>query len=390
MLNNPVFFEKLVSIRRDFHQHPELSWHEEETAKRVCGYLDQLGVSYRPGIAKHGILAEIPGKEKGPYIALRADMDALPITEETGLEFTSLNKGVMHACGHDGHMTILLGAAEILLQEVPLPLPVRLVFQPAEEASRGALSMIEDGALENVKVIFGGHLDLNFHTGSIVVTDGAVSASTDQFQIEISGQGAHGAKPHEGTDVIVIASSIVIAIQTLVSREVDPALPCVVTVGELKAGTAHNVIAGKALLRGTIRAQHPDVRNHLAEGVERIANSICALHGAEANVDIKRGSPPLINSESLTAIAREAATEVVSAERVDRLRTAYMVGEDFSQYLEHVPGCYVRYGAQVLGVETFPAHSSRYDFDEKALPMGSGYLATVAKIAAHKVIEGSL
>ena len=373
--------DKIIELRREFHQHPELSRNERQTAERIKRELERLRIPYRSEIAGHGIVADMPGKQSGPYIALRADMDALPIQEETGLPFSSVNDGVMHACAHDAHMSILIGAAEELGRSAPYEFPIRLIFQPSEELGAGAKEMVEEDVLEDVALIFGGHFDRHYQTGEIVVTEGAVNASTDQFTIKITGQGAHGARPHESTDAVVVGSLIVMAIQTLVSREINPAHPSVVTVGEFKAGSAANVIAGEALLRGTIRTQDKDVRKHLTEGVSRIAKSICELHGARSRVSIESGTPLLVNTPEMVHLAREAAAEVIGEEHVTELRTANMGGEDFSYYLEHVPGCYVRYGAQAEGRESYPAHSSKFDIDEAALPIAAAYLTSVAKRA---------
>jgi hippurate hydrolase len=378
--------EKLIRIRRELHRRPELGNEESGTARLVCRYLDELGLSYRSGVAGHGVVAEIPGRADGPMVALRAELDALPIQEETGLDFSSEVPGVMHACGHDGHMTMLLGAAELLCNGDPPPLTVRLVFQPAEELGSGAQEMMEAGALEDVAMIFAGHLDRHYPTGTIVVTPGTVNAATDAFNIEIRGQGGHGARPHESTDSVVVGSLMVMAIQTLVSREVDPAFPSVVSVGQFTAGTAPNAIAGEAFLAGTIRAQHPDVREQLKAGVARIATSIAELHGAEVSIDLKSGTPPLTNTREMTRLARKAAAEVVGRDNVSRLRIANMGGEDFAYFLERVPGCYVRFGSQVPGRQGFPAHSSRFDFDEDALPTGAAFLAAVARKAGESVL----
>lgn len=384
MTNQKGFDDRIVDYRRDFHRFPELSGEEIETARRVSQYLQHLKIPHRTGVAGHGILAEIEGVNSQRFIALRADMDALPIHEETGLSFSSENAGVMHACGHDGHMSILLGAAELLSQGEKPPCSVRLIFQPAEEVAQGAKAMVEAGALKDVSMIFGGHLDRHYPAGTIVVSDGPVNASSDLFTIELSGQSAHGARPHESTDVIVIASLMVMAIQTLVSREVDPARPSVVSVGEFHAGTAANVIAGKAQLRGTIRAQHEEVRQQLHNGIRRISRSIAELHQAAAEVEIISGTPPLHNEEPFVSLARKVAMSIVGEENVLKLRTANMGAEDFSFYLEQTGGCYVRYGAQAEGKEGYPAHSSRFDIDERALSVAARFLADIAREAGRQ------
>jgi hippurate hydrolase len=377
--------ERLVALRRDLHRHPELSWQEVRTANKVCEALDRLGIRYRAGIAETGVIAEIPGRRGPPYVALRADMDALPIQEETGLEFASANDGVMHACGHDGHTTMVLGAAELLARDGDLPVTVRLIFQPAEETGAGAKAMMEAGALDDVAMIFGGHVDRHYPTGAIVTHPGAVNASTDSFVMRIRGHGGHAARPHEAVDAVVVGSLLVMAIQTIVSREVNPAHPSVVTVGRFDAGTAHNVIAGRAVLEGTIRAQDPSVREHLIRSLRRIAESVGRLHVAEITVEVNEGTPALVNPTDMAELARLAASGVVGPENAVPLHTPNMGGEDFAYYMEKVPGCYVRLGAQAAGREGFPAHSSKFDFDENVLPIGSEYFYRVAKLAGERL-----
>jgi len=373
--------DRMVAVRRSLHQRPELSWQEHRTADEICRYLDAIGVSYRRGIAETGIIADLPGRDDLPLVAIRADMDALPITEETGLPFSSEVPGVMHACGHDGHTSMALGALELLAADPAREGPVRCLFQPAEELGAGALAMIDGGALEGVSAIFGVHVDRHHPTGTIVVHDGVVNASTDAFRIEIAGQGGHAARPHEAVDAVVVGSLLVTAIQTIVSREVDPVHPSVVTVGRFDAGSAANVIAGHATLEGTIRAQDADVRDHLIEAIQRVAKSVGQLHEAAVTVHFDAGTPVVVNLPVPTALARRAARRIVGDEHVVPLRAANMGGEDFAYYLQQIPGCFVRLGSQVVGREGFPAHSSRFDFDEAVLPVGARYLQEVVKEA---------
>lgn len=378
-------YSRLVALRRDLHQHPELSWQERRTADQICRFLDELGVAYRRDVASTGIIAEIPGAGDGPCVALRADTDALPVLEETGLPFASETPGLMHACGHDAHTTMLLGAASLLSQDRELPAPVRLIFQPAEERGEGAAAMVAAGALENVAMIFGGHVDRHFPVGSIAVTEGAVNASSDIFSIRIIGRGGHAARPHETIDAVVVGSLMVMALQTIVSREVNPAHPSVVTVGRFDAGTAANVIAGRAVLEGSIRAQDADVRAFLYRSIERIGKSIGQLHGAAVEVEIGQGTPPVINPPAGTGLARQAAAAVVGESNVSKMDKASMGGEDFSCYLEQVPGCYVRFGTARDGVEQFPAHSGKFIIDEEVLAVGAAYYHAVAKIAGMQI-----
>lgn len=378
---------RMVSIRRDLHRHPETGWNETRTAGRIEQRLVDLGLRPRR-VCGTAVLVEVPARGQGARIALRADIDALPIAEETGLPFASENPGVMHACGHDGHAAMLLGAAELLAADPP-PGPVRLIFQPAEEIGTGARTLIEAGALEGVAAIFGGHLDIHFPAGTIFVTPGPVAASTDLLRIRIAGRGGHAARPHETVDAVVVASHVVLALQHVVSRGIDPAEAAVVTVGRLQAGEVANAIAGAALLEGTIRAFKADVRERLLAEAERIARATADLHGAVAEVQIERGTPPVVNDERATALAREAALRVAGPDRVAPLPGANMAGEDFSFYLERVPGCYVRYGARPISGEAHPNHSSRFDFDEAALGWGGAWLAEVARVAGSDLEEVS-
>ena len=384
---SPELFDRLVAFRREMHTEPELSWQEHKTAQRIVAFLDELGIKYQQGVAGTGIIAELPGKNAAPYIALRADMDALPIQEETGLSFSSQVPGVMHACGHDGHTSMLLGAAALLCQEDNLPAPVRFIFQPAEETGNGALAMIEAGALEQVGYIFGGHLDRHFPAGTVAITDGPVNASSDQFCIEISGRGGHAARPHEAIDAVVVGSLLVMALQTIVSREVNPAHPSVITVGRFDSGTASNVIASHAQLEGSIRAQEQTVRESLHRSIQRIAKSIGELHDASTQVKIDLGTPALSNPSDVAELAREAVRISLGADALRKLEIANMGGEDFAYYMQHVPGCYVRFGSVLPGKEGFPAHSSRFDFDEEALNVGATYFHAVAMAVGRKLAE---
>ena len=375
--------ETMIEIRRDLHRHPELSWKEGRTTSRICHHLDRLGIDYERPLDT-GVVADLPGPAGVPKVALRADIDALPIEEETGLPFASTVPGVMHACGHDGHTGMLLGAAEALLAR-DRPAPVRLIFQPAEEVGAGAQELVRAGVLEGVGLIFGAHLDRRYRPGTLVVTDGPVNACTDAFRIEIAGRGGHAARPHETVDAVVVGSLMVTAIQTIVSREVDPAHPAVVSVGRFTAGTVGNAIAGTATLEGSIRTLDPEVREQFSQAVERIAKAVGDLHGAEVKVDIRTGTPSLTNPPGATALAREAARRVVGEENVTQLNLANMGGEDFSHYLNRIPGCYIRIGGRIDGRRNHPAHSSRFDFDEQALAYGARWMAEVALVGGRSL-----
>ncbi len=388
MVSQPIddsLYQSIVALRRDLHAHPELSWQEERTAGRIADFLAEHEIPSRR-LAGTGVVAEIgKASSEHPCVVLRADIDALPVHEETGLAFASETEDVMHACGHDGHSAMLAGAAVLLSQEGSLPAPVRLLFQPGEEQGNGALAMIDAGALEDAAFVFGGHLDRHYPLGSIVVSEGPVNASSDTFHVEIfSGEGGHAARPHETVDAVVVGSLFVMAIQTIVSREVNPAHPSVVTVGRFESGSAANVIAGRATLEGTIRAQDPEVREFLCDAVQRIAKSVGQLHGAEITAEIGEGTPAVVNPPDLAEICREAARQTVGSQGIRVLDTANMGAEDFGHYLTHVPGCYVRFGYRQDDVDSFPAHSSKFDFDEQALAVGAVYYHRLALAAGKR------
>ena len=382
----PPFKEWIIETRRVLHAHPEPSFREYKTQEILAEVLEELDVPFKKGLAKTGLLAAIT-PDHGPYVALRADMDALPIEERTGLEFSSKNPGFMHACGHDGHMAMLLGAIRLLKDEELRGGGVKFIFQPGEEGGGGAKTMIEEGVLEGVSMIFGGHIDRHFPPGKIACDKGLICAYTDPFTVEIIGQGGHAARPHETVDCIVVASLIVMEIQTLVSREIDPTYPTVVTVGEIHGGNAHNCIAERTVLKGTVRTTNEKIRATILKGLERLVHATGHLHGAKTEFLWHPGYPPVINDPTGTAIAHRAASAIVGEENVVHQRYPSLGGEDFAFYLEKVPGCFVRFGAQKKGLEGVPAHSPYFDFDESILPIGAAFLAKVA-IEALKELKG--
>jgi len=370
-------FDWMISFRRDLHKFPELSWSEFRTSRKIESTLNRWGI-HNHRMSETGIVADIPGPEDVPIVALRADIDALPILEETGAPFSSHHPGVMHACGHDGHTTMLLAAGRILSKQNDLPAPVRLIFQPAEEQGTGAKAMIDDGVLENVAMIFGGHLDRHFPTGTLAVTPGIVNAATDAFIIKITSSGGHAGKPHETVDAVVVGSLMVMALQTIVSREIDPAFPAVVSIGKFSAGTVGNAIAGQAQLEGTIRTQDMEIRDHFKEAINRIANSVGKLHGANVEITFNSGTPILRNHPKMSKLAREAAIRVVGEKNIKRVSPASMGGEDFSYYMEEIPGCYIRMGSGFEDRMNYPAHSSKFDFNEDAMKYGTAWLCEMA------------
>jgi amidohydrolase len=374
-----ALWQHMVELRRGFHQVPELAFKEEKTAALVIAELERLGIPWEYQGVGSAVIGRIAAA--GPRIALRAEMDALPGYENTDLPFASTLEGKMHACGHDAHMAMVLGAAR-LLADAPPPADVVLVFQPAEERGGGARTVIASGALEGVAAIFAGHVTQHYGVGEIMVADGVITAQSDGFVIDVQGRGGHGARPHEATDAVIIAGFLVIALQTLVSREVDPLHPSVVTVGMVKAGTAANVIAADAHREGSIRTTLPAVRSHLHAGIRRMAKALGDLHNARLAVEIREGYPPVVNSVREARLARRAAQQVVGEAGLVQLDHPSMGGEDFSYYLEKIPGCYVRFGARPANREFVPLHSPAFDIDESVLRVGAAFFDRVVREAA--------
>jgi amidohydrolase len=385
----PREIEALLALRRDLHAHPELSWKEERTAEKLERALLAFGALDVRRVAGTGVMGRLLGREPGgPTIAIRGDIDALPIQEETALPFASSVSGVMHACGHDVHATWTVGAG-MLLSRMPALGDVLLILQPAEEVGAGARAILESGALDSVGAIFGGHVDRRFEVGQIVADDGPLAASADEFRIELIGQGAHGARPHEAIDPIVGAAALVMALQTVVSRRVDPSDPAVLTVGEIHSGTASNIIPERAMLTGTLRATTPRTRALLRAEVQRLAEAVAAAHRLTAKVVLSQGTPPVVNDPAVAAIARAAAASLVGDGNVVPFGLTNMGGEDFAFYQERVPGCFLRVGAREPGGERTPAHSPRFTVAEGAIFVGAAVLAECARGAARELGSGA-
>jgi amidohydrolase len=373
----------LIGLRRELHRHPELSWKEEATAGRLEAFLRNAGVNHVRRVAATGVVARLPGAGAAPTVAIRGDMDALPIQEETGLPFASESPGVMHACGHDVHATWAVGAA-LLLKRDPAPGDVIVVFQPAEEVGAGARAVLDSGALDGAVTIFGGHVDRRFPVGQVVADPGAVAASSDTFTVTLTGRGAHGARPHEGADPIVGAAAIVTALQTIVSRRLDPGVTAVVTVGMVHGGSAPNVIPQQVALSGTLRAMVPEVRAALREHVGHLATTVAAAYGLAAEIAFGDGTPPVVNTARETAWARRAAEHVLGPGSVVPFGLTNMGAEDFAVYLERMPGCFLRIGAREEGGGVTPAHSSRFVAAEESIFVGAAVLAECARVAGHE------
>jgi amidohydrolase len=358
-----------VAARHHLHQNPELSHQERETAAFVAEKLRALGLdSVQTDVGGYGILAELRGAAGGPTFALRADMDALPIREENELPYASCRPGVMHACGHDGHTAILLGAAAALAQmRERVRGTVRFVFQPAEETVGGARGMCEAGALNGVSAIVALHGWPGMKVGQIGVRPGPMMASSDTFDIVVRGRGAHAAMPQISIDPVVVAAQIVLALQTLSSREVSPVEPVVVTVAQIHAGTAYNVIPEFAELKGTVRCLSKSLREEMPQRIERIARNLCAAFRAECDFTYRYGTGVTVNDATINALVEQVGRETLGESNVVALESPSLGAEDFGVFLDYVPGAMFRLG---VGAETPPLHTPRYNFGDAAVPRG--------------------
>jgi len=367
---------QLVEWRRQIHQKPELGFQEKITAEFIAQKLQNWGIVHQAGIAQTGIVAIIKGEKpgNGKVLAIRADMDALPIQEQNQVPYCSQHDGVMHACGHDGHTAIALGTAYYLNQHrKDFSGTVKIIFQPAEEGPGGAKPMIAAGVLKNpdVDAIIGLHLWNNLPLGTVGVRAGALMAAVELFRCTIFGKGGHGAIPHQTVDSVVVAAQIVNALQTIVSRNVNPIDSAVVTVGELHAGTAVNVIADTARMGGTVRYFNPDLAGFFKERIQQIIAGICQSHGASYDLDYIHLYPPVINDAGIAALVHSVAEEVVETPIGIVPECQTMGGEDMSFFLQEVPGCYFFLGsANPEKKLDYPHHHPQFDFDETALPMG--------------------
>lgn len=369
--------EEAVALRRDLHAHPELGFQEERTAAEVARRLRALGLEVKTGVARTGVVALLRGAHPGPTVLLRADMDALPLQEENQVDYASTVPGVMHACGHDAHTAILATAAKVLwARRDRLHGNVKLVFQPAEESPGGARPMIEAGVLEDppVAAAFGLHLWNDFPVGRVAVCPGPLLASVDKFEITIVGRGGHGAAPHQAVDPIVTAAQLILALQTVASRWVDPLQPVVLSVGSIHGGSAFNIIPDRVTLVGTLRAFDRELVARLPARVEEIVRGITAAAGATFEWQHTPYYPPTVNDRARAEVVHAAAAAVVGPERI-ATDTKTLGGEDMSFFLERVPGCFFFVGSNnpARGL-VHPHHSSRFDVDEDALPVGMAIL----------------
>ena len=386
-------YPEVVALRRDLHRHPELSGEEHETAQRVAEWLEDLDFDVRTGVYGTGVVGTLNGDKPGPALLLRADMDALPIREATGLAFASANDGVMHACGHDVHTSSLLGTAMILARHrEEVHGQVRFCFQPHEERiPGGAKFMIEEGVLDATsgasapEAAFGQHVKPDLPPGTIGVRPGVFMASTDEVYVTVEGEGGHAANPHEGVDPVYVASQIVVALQSLVSRRCPPGVPSVLTVGRLIADGATNVIPDTARLEGTFRAMDENWRFRAHALFRQLVQRTAEAHGATAEVEVLEGYPALFNHDAPTMLVRRAATEYVGPDRTveaDR----WFAGEDFAYFLRECPGTFYQLG---VGSE-HGLHTAQFDPDEEALRTGAGFMAYLAWRYGRAHAEGTV
>jgi len=376
--------EQLTQWRRELHAHPETAFEEKWTSDFVAARLAESGVNVHRGLAGTGVVGTLnvqqPGKTPGPVIGLRADMDALDILEDTGLAWQSTTPGKMHACGHDGHTTMLLGAAKYLAETKNFHGTVNFIFQPAEENEGGGRVMVEEGLFEQfpMQAVFGMHNWPGVPVGQFAVRPGPMMAAFDIFEISLQGRGAHAALPHLSIDPLVLASQLVLSLQTIVSRNTDPLDSAVLTVTQMHGGDTWNVIPDKAVLRGTVRTFQPATRDRIEASLRKHVESLCQLHGASAHIRYERRYPTTVNTPRETEWAAAAAVEIAGVDKVDREPQPCMGSEDFAFLLEKRPGCYIWAGnGPTDGQRTL--HNPHYDFNDALTPVGASYWARLTE-----------
>ena len=374
---------RLIEIRRHLHSHPELSGQEYQTAAYVAGVTSSFGLHVQEFVGKTGVVAELKGAQTNlPILAIRADMDALPIAERTELAYTSHQLGLMHACGHDVHTTVGLGVVMVLAQlaqlEQPLSGTTRFLFQPAEETAQGARWMIEDGVMQDVGAILGLHVWPTIPGGSVGVRYGALTAAADDLEINILGESGHGARPHEAIDAIWLAAQVMTTLQQSISRTHNPLRPMVLTIGQISGGRAPNVIADHVKLRGTVRSLHPETSEALPSWIEQIVASVCQPYGAKYELIYRRGVPSSQNEPGLTQIIEVAAAEAWGRDRVQLIDEPSLGAEDFSLYLEHAPGTMFRLGVGFQNRPNYSLHHPQFEVNEAAIVTGVVTMAYAA------------
>lgn len=382
LIESASFRERLIALRQDLHRHPELAFAEERTAQVLQGELSTLHPLDLRRVAGTGVIARLKGKNsQAPVVAIRGDIDALPIQEDTGLPYASVHPNIMHACGHDVHAAWTVGAAHLLALE-PAEGDVVILLQPAEEIGKGAQAILESGALGGVEAIFGAHVDRRYPVGQVVAQEGPLAASADTFDIVVTGIGSHAARPHESADPIVGAAALIGALQTIVSRRINPAEPAVVSIGAIMGGSAPNVIPHSVSIRGTIRAVNEETRMFLQTEIRHIAETTAAAHRLTANVMIENGTPSLENGPEPIAWARAAVASLLGKGALVPLQTPNLAGEDFAIYMQKIPGCFLRIGACEPGGHPIPAHSPQFHAAEESIFVGAAVLAETARRAS--------
>lgn len=370
-------FPRLIEIRRHFHAHPELSGQEYQTAAYVAGVLSSCGIHVQEAVGKTGVVGNLDGNgSRSEIVAIRTDMDALPIEEQTDLDFASCKPGIMHACGHDVHTTVGLGSAMILSQlREHLLGNVRFIFQPAEEIAQGASWMVQDGVMRDVKAIFGVHVFPSLPARSVGIRYGALTAAADDIEIFIQGESGHGARPHEAIDAIWIASQVITTLQQAISRTQNPLRPIVLTIGQITGGRAPNVIADQVRMAGTVRSLHPDTHANLPQWIEGIIANVCNTYNAKYEMNYRRGVPSVQNDMNVTQLLESACREAWGKDQVEMLPEPSLGAEDFSLYLEHAPGTMFRLGVGSPGKLNYPLHHPLFEIDESAIITGVVTLA---------------
>ncbi|MBC2851862.1 amidohydrolase [Cetobacterium sp. 8H] len=361
----------LIDVRRDFHQNPELGTEEYRTHDRICQYLDEMGIQHKT-LFKTGVIADIKGEDESITVALRGDIDALPITDEKSVGYASKNKGICHACGHDAHAAIVLGVARYFYEigEKP-PFNIRLIFQPAEETVGGAKPMIEEGALEGVDVVYGLHVDETLNVGQIGIKYGAMNASSDTLKVLIEGESCHGAYPSRGVDALLISAHVIVALQSIVSRNLDARESGVITFGTINGGTQGNIIANKVLLTGTLRTLDPAVREKMKKRIKEIVETLPLAFGGKGKVDIEPGYTALINHDKSVNTIKESVAQLFGKENIYEKKLANMGVEDFAYFIEEREGAFFTLGVRNKEKNiVVQAHNGSFDIDEKALANG--------------------
>ncbi|MDU1044088.1 MULTISPECIES: M20 family metallopeptidase [Peptoniphilus] len=371
----------LVKIRRELHMNAETSQNEVKTSKIIMKYLDEFGISYKSGVGGNGIVAEIIGGNPGKIVALRADMDALEMREETNIDFKSIDENVMHSCGHDSHMTFLLGAAKLLNENKDkIRGKVKLVFQPAEELSPigGAPKILESGLLDDVDAIFGSHVWPDLPFGKIAVKEGAMMANSDHFTIKFIGASSHAAKPHEGVDAVIMGAQFVNAMQTLISRNTDPMNSAVLTVGRFIAGTRYNVMAEEAIIDGTCRTFSKEDRMRIFRDMENLAKAIAQVNHGDCEYNYGFGYPAVINEKNSVKIVKESATELFGEDAILNIEKPAMTAEDFAFYLQKIKGAFYWVGIGSKMEKNYPLHSKNFYLNEEILYRGAALMYEIA------------